>query len=133
MIRDEINDENFYSLYAQAYSLGCERLLEDLRELTVTSLLNETNVLKLYLDAVEHHDQKIMEACSQIITERFEEVINREAPDMTQLLELNINNLITILKSDNLNLINEDCLVELVRKYISVRDIIKPKHIDSAE
>ena len=74
-----------------------------------------------------------MEACSQIITERFEEVINREAPDMTQLLELNINNLITILKSDNLNLINEDCLVELIRKYISVRDIIKPKHIDSAE
>ena len=96
-------------------------------------MLNETNVLKLYLDAVEHHDQKIMEACSQIITERFEEIINREAPDMTHLLELNIDNLITILRSDNLNLINEDCLVDLIRKYISVRDIIKPKRIDSAE
>ena len=41
IIRDEINDENFYSLYAQAYAMGCERLLEDLRELAVTSLLND--------------------------------------------------------------------------------------------
>ena len=41
IIRDEINDENFYSLYAQAYALGCERLLEDLRELAITSLLND--------------------------------------------------------------------------------------------
>ena len=77
--------------------------------------------------------ESLIKACSQIITERFEEVINREAPDMTHLLELNIDNLITILKSDNLNLINEDCLVDLIRKYISVRDIIKPKRIDSAE
>ena len=95
-------------------------------------MLNESNVLKLYLDAVEHHDQKIMGACSQIITERFEEVINREAPDLTHLLELDIDNMITILRSDNLNLINEDCLVELIRKYISIRDIIKPKRIESA-
>ena len=90
-------------------------------------------MLKLYLDAVEHHDQKIMDACSQIITERFEEVINREAPDMTHLLELDIDNMITILRSDNLNLINEDCLVELIRKYISIRDLVKPKRIESAE
>ena len=90
-------------------------------------------MLKLYLDAVEHQDKKIMEACSQIITERFEEVINREAPDLTHMLELDIDNMITILRSDNLNLINEDCLVELIRKYISVRDDIKPLQIESAE
>lgn len=41
IIRDEINEQNFYSLYAQAFALGCERLLEDLRELAVTSLLND--------------------------------------------------------------------------------------------
>ena len=41
LIRDEINDENFYSLYAQAYALGCDKLLEDLRELAVTALLND--------------------------------------------------------------------------------------------
>ena len=90
-------------------------------------------MLKLYLDAVEHHDKKVMDACSQIITERFEEIINREAPDMTHLLELDIENMITILRSDNLNLINEECLVDLIRKYISVRDVIKPKRIESAE
>lgn len=76
-IRDEINEENFYSLYAQAFALGCERLLEDLRELVVTSLLNERTVLKLYLDAVEHNDVKIMEACTTVIIERFEEIIER--------------------------------------------------------
>ena len=67
MIRDEINEENFYSLYAQAYALGCERLLEDLRELSITSLLNEHTVLHLYLDAVEHKEEKIMEACSTLL------------------------------------------------------------------
>ena len=40
MIRDEINEENFYSLYAQAQALGCEKLMEDLRDLCMTSLLN---------------------------------------------------------------------------------------------
>ena len=56
VIRDEINEQNFYSLYAQAFALGCERLLEDLRELAVTSLLNDQTVIKLYLDAIEHQD-----------------------------------------------------------------------------
>lgn len=74
IIRDEINEENFYSLYAQAYALGCERLLEDLRELSITSLLNEKSVIHLYLDAVEHKDTKIMDACSNVIIERFEEL-----------------------------------------------------------
>ena len=59
LIRDEINEENFYSLYAQAHALGCERLLEDLRELSITSLLNDQTVLKLYLDADEHKDETL--------------------------------------------------------------------------
>ena len=41
VIWDEINDQNFYSLYAQAHALGCERLMEELRELAITSLLND--------------------------------------------------------------------------------------------
>ena len=75
IIWDEINEENFYSLYAQAHALGCERLLEELRELAVTSLLNDKTVLKLYLDAIEHQDAKILEACTYVIIERFEEIV----------------------------------------------------------
>ena len=88
LIRDEINEDNFYSLYAQAYALGCERLLEDLRVLAITSLLNERTVLKLYLDAVEHQENEIMEACTKVIAERFDEIAVREEPDLSHLLEL---------------------------------------------
>ena len=134
MIRDEINEENFYSLYAQAYSLGCERLLEDLRELSITSLLNEHTVLHLYLDAVEHHEVKIMEACSYVIIERFEEICNRQDDkQLSDLMELDLENFIDILKSDGLNLVNEDILIEIVRSYISIREKVVPKLADTAE
>ena len=56
LIRDEINDENFYSLYAQAQAMGCEKLKSELRELCVTSLINDRTVLKHYNDVVEHSD-----------------------------------------------------------------------------
>jgi len=79
MIRDEINEDNFYSLYAQAFALGCERLLVDLRELAVTSLLNEVTVMKLYNDAVEHQETEVMEACTALFIERFEEIIEQDA------------------------------------------------------
>jgi len=133
MIRDEINEENFYSLYAQAYSLGCDRLLEDLRELSITSLLNERTVLKLYLDAVEHKDEKIMEACANVITERFEEICSSENEDgIKHLLELGLANLVQILRADNLYLINEETLIEVIRRYIAVRET-QIKKAESAE
>ena len=132
MIRDEINEENFYSLYAQAYALGCERLLEDLRELSITALLNEHTVLHLYLDAVEHNDTKIMEACSNVIIERFEEICAAQDPELKHLMELNLENFISIMKSDGLNLLNEDILIDLVRNYINIREV-EPKKVLSAE
>lgn len=133
LIRDEINEENFYSLYAQAWALGCERLLEDLRVLSITSLLNERTVLKLYLDAVEHNEIMIMEACSSVITERFEEICQRGEPDVNYLLELDLNNFVSILRSDNLNLVAEDILINIVKKYIALRDIVEPKKENTLE
>ena len=38
------------------------------------------------------------------------------------MIELDIENLLSILKSDKLNLVNESTLVDLVREYIRVRD-----------
>jgi len=48
-------------------------------------------------------------------------------------LELNIDNLISILKSDKLNLVNEEYLIEIVRKYIAVRDAIPTNEPKTAE
>lgn len=68
--------------------MGCEKLQEDLRNLCMTSLLNERTVLKHYNDVVEHHDKRIMGACSQIIMESFSEIIDRGEDAIEQLLEL---------------------------------------------
>lgn len=47
---------------------------------------------------------------------------------MEHLLELDLENLISMLKSDKLNLVNEATLIDLVREYMDVRDAV-PKRI----
>ena len=54
LIRGDISEANFSSLYAQAHALGCERLLEDLRNMCVTSILNERTVFDFYICAKVH-------------------------------------------------------------------------------
>ena len=82
--------------------------MEDLRELSITSLLNDQTVLKLYLDAVEHNEERIMEACSNVIIERFEDICSRETAELSSLIELNLENFIKILNSDNLQAVIVD-------------------------
>ena len=89
-------------------------------------------MLKLYLDAIEHQDQKILEACTCVIIERFEEIVAQHG-NLTHMIELDIENLLSILKSDKLNLVNESTLVDLVREYIRVRDEIPSKLPETAE
>ena len=107
--------------------------MEDLRELSITSLLNDQTVLKLYLDAVEHKDERITEACSNVIIERFEDICSRETAELSALIELNLENFIKILNSDNLMLLHEDVLIDLVRSYINEREKIEPKKKETAE
>ena len=95
--------------------------------------MNERTVLKLYLDAVEHNEQKIMDACSSVITERFEEICQRGEPDVNYLLELDLQNFVNILRSDNLNLVAEDILIEIVKKYINLREKVEPKKPNTVE
>ena len=52
---------------------------------------------------------------------------------MSHLIELDIENLISILKADKLNLVNEATLVDLVKIYIQERDKIPDKLPKSAE
>ena len=49
------------------------------------------------------------------------------------MLELDIENLISILKADKLNLVNEATLVDLVKEYIHLRDQIPDKLPESAQ
>ena len=76
-----------------------------------------------------------MTACSDVITERFEEIVNKvKSTNSTEhFMELDLENFINILRSDNLNLVNEDILVDVVKQYIQVRDKVEPKKADSAE
>ena len=112
--------------------MGCEYLLEELRQLATTSLLNDRTVLRLYNDAIEHEDTFIMEACSQVIIARFEDICQRDEED-GNLMELSLENFTAILKSDKLNLVNEEQLIELVRKYIAIRDAVPSKAPTTAE
>ena len=74
-----------------------------------------------------------MEACSNVIIERFEDICSRESAELSSLIELNFDNFISILNSDSLNLVNEDMLVDLVRSYILEREKIEPKKPKTAE
>ena len=74
-----------------------------------------------------------MDACTNVITERFEEICNREPQSLTHIMEIDLENFISILKSDGLNLVNEDVLIDIVREYIAIRDKVVPKAPDSAE
>ena len=49
------------------------------------------------------------------------------------MMELDIENLLSILKSDKLNLLIESTLIELVRDYIKERDKIPSKLPETAE
>ena len=69
-----------------------------------------------------------------MIIERFEEICGRlNDKQLTAPMELDLENFINILRSDGLNLLNEDLLIELVRSYINIRDKIEPKKANSAE
>ena len=78
-----------------------------------------------------------MSACTQIIVERFEDICNSDENDDNQktihLLKLSLENFTTILKSDNLNLVHEETLLELIKKYIAIRDAIPKGLPQSAE
>ena len=110
--------------------------MEDLRDLIISKHLNEQSVLKLYVDALEHNDTKVMDACLNIIIKHFDEIVRE--PEINHIEFLNnvdFDNIIEILKSDQLNITHEQCLIEIVREYIKVRDEIKPdpKKITSAQ
>ena len=83
--------------------------------------------MKLYLDALEHNDSKIMEASLDIIINNFDEIVRDPDNKHIEFLNLlNFDNFVQILSSDSLNITHEKVLVDIVREYIKVRDSIKP-------
>ena len=103
--------------------MSCDKLLDDLRDLIITKLLNEQSVLKLYLDALEHNDTKVMEACLDIIISNFDELLREPEINHTEFLNIvDFDNMVAILKSDNLNITHEASLIDIIRNYIKIRD-----------
>lgn len=74
-----------------------------------------------------------MEACSQIIMVSFQEIIDRGEDSISQLLELEYNNFLQTISSDKLNIIDEEILIDLVRRYIDEREKAGPKQPTKAE
>ena len=124
-ISEEITEQNYYSLYAQAFALKCDKLLKELTKLAITSLLNENNVCHMFHDAVEHQDAELAKACTDLLVQRFE-IAQEEGIDRQFLLELDIENFVSILESDKLNIINENVLTDMVKEYIKIRVDAKP-------
>lgn len=90
----------------------------------MTSLLNDQTVLKHYNDVVEHHDKRIMEACSQIIMHSFSEIVDRGEEAIEQMIQLEYQNFVDMLSSDNLCINDEYILIEIVRSYIATREMV---------
>ena len=124
-ISEEITEQNYYSLYAQAFALKCDKLLKELTKLAITSLLTENNVCHMFHDAVEHQDAELAKACTDLLVQRFE-IAQEEGIDRQFLLELDIENFVSILESDKLNIINENVLTDMVKEYIKIRVDAKP-------
>ena len=99
----------------------------------MTSLLNQQTVLKHYNDVVEHHDNRIMEACSQIIMHSFSEIVDRGEEAIDQMIHMEYKNFVEMLSSDNLSIMDESILIEIVRRFIYAREKVGPKAPTCAE
>ena len=90
---------------------------------------------RVYLDALEHHEEVVMNRCMELITENFEEILRDLKESATEFLtKLNFDNFVEILRSDNLNIAHEKTLIEIARDYIAVRDkCVEKKVFTSAQ
>lgn len=68
-----------------------------------------------------------MEACNEIIINHFDEIVREPEINHMQFLNLlDIDNMVSIMSSDDLNLSHENILIEITRDYIKQRADIKP-------
>ena len=119
-IKEEVTEQNYYSLYAQAFALKCEKLLQELTQVAIECLLNENNVCHMFHDAIEHQDTVLAKACADLLVQRFE-TAQEVGKDRDFLLELDLDSFVSILQSDKLNIIHENALTEMVKEYFNKR------------
>lgn len=106
--------------------MHCTKLLEDLRNLIIKKLLSEQNVLKFYLDALEHKEERVMSSCLSLIINNFSEIHKDLQDDCFDFLnKVNYENFLEIISSDDLSVTHEKMLIEMTRSYIKARDSIK--------
>ena len=79
----------------------------------------------MYHDAIEHQDEELMRACSDLLVQKFDH-IHEEGKDRQFLIELDVDNFIKIICSDKLNISHENVLTDLVSDYIKLRADVVP-------
>jgi hypothetical protein len=98
-LEEEVNDKNVYNLYAAAYALRCDKLLEDLVDHMV-KLLTLNNVVHFYELSIEFDITKLKLECFPGMVQNFRDIPNTLRPDF--LCGLPISEFIKLLSSDEL-------------------------------
>jgi hypothetical protein len=74
-IKEEITNQNIFALYAQAYALKADKLIEDITEFEISDLMGPDEVVHIYHDAIEFENQKLQRACEKMITKSFSDCL----------------------------------------------------------
>jgi hypothetical protein len=98
--------------------MECIKLLSDLTDLIIQELLSNDNVAHFYLDAIEFDNEKLQIACESLLARRFDEVIENDSDFIMGMQKVFFKRLID---SDQINIPNEYCLVELIKDFIEKR------------
>jgi len=63
VISADVNENNVYNIYAQAYTLECERLLKDLTETIIKKFLNQKTAVSVLVFSVRFDNDRLKKAC----------------------------------------------------------------------
>jgi hypothetical protein len=104
-IKDELNEQNVFLMYAQAHALKMFKLMQDLSEFIITEVLNQDNCTQFYADAIKFEDKKLQAKCETVMVRKFSEIAEEHSK---YFLDLPLKNFMNICKSNGLNLKHEN-------------------------
>jgi hypothetical protein len=101
--------------------------MHDLSEYIVTEVLNQDNCTAFYADAIKFEDKKLQAKCETVMVRKFSEIADEQTK---YFLDLPLKNFVNICKSNSLNVMHENQLVQLIKQYVKYREDIEEKEKD---
>lgn len=103
-IQDEVNEQNVFAIYAQAYALEMHKLMSDLTNIIKTTLLTQDNCTQFYADSIKFKDKSLQAACEQVMVSKFSEIAEEHTK---YFLDLPLKYFVSICKNNSLNVRHE--------------------------